>query len=539
MQKESSKIKYFLYARKSSESEDRQIQSIDDQVNRLTLFAKQYSLDIAEVITESKSAKKPNNRPLFENMLKKIEKGEADGILCWQINRLSRNPKDSGDLQWMLQQRQIKSIQTMDKEYLPEDNALLFSVETGVANQFILDLSKNVKRGIQEKLNRGWRPGNAPTAYLNDLATHTLIPDPKRFKLIRKAWDLMLTGNYTVPQILDKLNNNWGFRTVKKKRLGNRPMAMSGLYKIFTNLFYAGVIVHKGEKYPGKHKPMITLEEYDHVQLILGRKGKPRPQKHEFPFTGMIKCGECGCLNTAEIKKKIIKTTGKFKKYTYYHCTRKKKHIKCSQKKVVSQENIESQIKEFLDDITIMPEFKDWALDVIRENDSDKIKEKEELSVKFKKDLDKKNEELSELTRMRYKNLIDDEFFLREKETLENELTKTVERIKQLEKESQSFVELTEKTFNFSAYAKIKFENGTNEDKKEIFAGLGSNSTIKDKKLFIEANEWLVCIKNGYKPLASEYVRFELDKKPLDKVKSERLSSLITRWHGVRESNPR
>ena len=180
-----------------------------------------------------------------------------------------------------------------------------------------------------------------------------------------------------------------------------------------------------------------------------------------------------------------------------------------------------------------MPEFKDWALDVIRENDSDKIKEKEELSVKFKKDLDKKNEELSELTRMRYKNLIDDEFFLREKETLENELTKTVERIKQLEKESQSFVELTEKTFNFSAYAKIKFENGTNEDKKEIFAGLGSNSTIKDKKLFIEANEWLVCIKNGYKPLASEYVRFELDKKPLDKVKSERLSSLITRWHGM------
>lgn len=533
MQKESSKIKYFLYARKSSESEDRQIQSIDDQVNRLTLFAKQYSLDIAEVITESKSAKKPNNRPLFENMLKKIEKGEADGILCWQINRLSRNPKDSGDLQWMLQQRQIKSIQTMDKEYLPEDNALLFSVETGVANQFILDLSKNVKRGIQEKLNRGWRPGNAPTAYLNDLATHTLIPDPKRFKLIRKAWDLMLTGNYTVPQILDKLNNNWGFRTVKKKRLGNRPMAMSGLYKIFTNLFYAGVIVHKGEKYPGKHKPMITLEEYDHVQLILGRKGKPRPQKHEFPFTGMIKCGECGCLNTAEIKKKIIKTTGEFKKYTYYHCTRKKKHIKCSQKKVVSQENIESQIKEFLDDITIMPEFKDWALDVIRENDSDKIKEKEELSVKFKKDLDKKNEELSELTRMRYKNLIDDEFFLREKETLENELIKIEERNKQLEKESQGFAELTEKTFNFSAYAKIKFENGTNEDKKEIFAGLGSNSTIKDKKLFIEANEWLVCIKNGYKPLASEYVRFELDKKPLDKVKSERLSSLITRWHGM------
>ncbi|HOX10360.1 MAG TPA: recombinase family protein, partial [Candidatus Moranbacteria bacterium] len=92
------KIKYFLYARKSSENEDRQVQSIDDQVNRLKQLARDLNLDIKKIYTEAKSAKKPNNRPIFDEMMERIENGEANGILCWQINRLSRNPIDSGKI---------------------------------------------------------------------------------------------------------------------------------------------------------------------------------------------------------------------------------------------------------------------------------------------------------------------------------------------------------------------------------------------------------------------------------------------------------
>jgi len=100
-----SPIKYFLYARKSSESEDRQVQSIQDQIDRLKALAIQMKLEIVEVYEEARSAKQPNNRPLFLEMLERIERGEAQGIVCWQINRLSRNPVDSGTLQWMLQKR--------------------------------------------------------------------------------------------------------------------------------------------------------------------------------------------------------------------------------------------------------------------------------------------------------------------------------------------------------------------------------------------------------------------------------------------------
>ena len=136
MNQDKPKIKYFLYARKSSESEDRQVQSIDDQVNRLKQLAKDLNLHIVKIYTEAKSAKQPDNRPVFDEVLNKIKSGEAEGILCWQINRLSRNPIDSGNLSWMLQQGILKSIRTIDREYVPEDNVLIFSVETGVANLF-------------------------------------------------------------------------------------------------------------------------------------------------------------------------------------------------------------------------------------------------------------------------------------------------------------------------------------------------------------------------------------------------------------------
>ena len=533
------KLRYFLYARKSSESEDRQVQSIDDQVNRLKKLAKDLNLNIKKTYTEAKSAKKPDNRPLFDEMLKKIENGEADGILCWQINRLSRNPIDSGKISWLLQRGVLKSIQTIDKQYLPEDNVLLFSVETGVANQFILDLSKNVKRGIQSKLENGWRPGMAPVGYKNDLYTHTILKDDERFNLIRKAWDLMLTGNYTVPQIWNKLNNEWGFRTFQKKRIGGKPLALSGVYKIFTNVFYAGTILHKGQTYEGKHEPMITFQEYDKVQVILGRAGKPRPKTHSFTFTGMIKCDECGCFHTAEHKKKLIKSTGEMKEYTYYHCTRRKVSIKCSQTKVLSEEKLEGQINEVLESYSILPKFGEWALEVLSEKNDVEIEDRTKVYEMQHKNLVDTQKELDELTRMRYRNLIDDDMFLKEKETLQKKITEMKDALRQTEKRAENWLELTERTFNFATYARIKFNKGTAEEKKEILSALCSNPLIRDQKLLIQAEEWFETVKVGYQPLLQEYLRLELDKQPLNKAKSEQLSSLIARWHGWRESNPR
>lgn len=533
---EQSTIKYFLYARKSSESEDRQVQSIDDQINRLKKLAQDLNLNIKKTYTEAKSAKKPNNRPIFDEIIQRIENGEANGILCWQINRLSRNPIDSGKISWLLQQGILKSIQTIDRQYLPDDNVLLFSVEAGSANQFILDLSKNTKRGMISKLEKGWQTGVASLGYLNDKENKIIIKDPERFNLVRKMWDLMLTGNYTPPKILDIANNEWGFKTRKFKRVGGNPLSRSGIYKIFTSLFYAGIVENAGLQYQGAHERMITLEEYDRVQMILGRKGKPRPKTHEFAFTGSIRCGVCGCLYTAETKKKLIKSTGEVREYTYYHCTRRTTKIKCNQRKSIPVDDLELTIEKEIEKYTILPEFLEWALEGLNRKNDAEIEDRTKIYEMRHKTLVETQKELDELTRMRYRQLIDDETFIGEKNTLQSEIARLKENLRETEARTEKWLELTEKTFVFATYARAAFLKADKmgktglELKKEILLALGKTPIIRDEKLSIEPNDWLVPIKNDYSSLEKKYVRLELSKNTDVTAQTEAISAVRARW---------
>ena len=537
--------RYFLYARKSSDSEDRQVQSIESQVTKLKQLAQEQHLKIIKTFTEAKSAKKPGNRVIFEEMMAAVENGEADGILCWQINRLSRNPVDSGKLSWMLQQNVLKSIQTYDREYLPGDNVIIFSVEAASSNQYILDLSKNVKRGLETKLQKGWLPNLAPAGYLNDKAENTIAKDPQRFNLITRMWELMLTGAYTPPQILKIANEEWGYLTRKTKRLGGKPLSRSGIYKIFNNIFYAGVLQRHSTQYEGKHEPIISLEEFDRVQILLGRKGKPRRKTHHFAFTGFVRCGECGCLYTAETKKKFVKKTNEVREYTYYHCTRKKTTVNCSERKVVPLDKLEQQIEAELAGITIIPDFRDWALEVLNENNDREIEDRTKIHEMQAKTLLTTQAELDNLTKMRYRDLIDDEMFLKQKNELQAKITDLKAKLRHTEQRAVQWLELTEKTFNFATYAHAAFlkanDMGTAglELKKEILMALGYNPTIQAGRLYIQPMKWFVRIKNEAPALQREYQRLELTKKGDEQAYSQDLLALRTRWRRRWDSNPR
>ena len=539
MKQETEKVKYFLYARRSSESEERQIQSIDDQVSRSKQLAADLHLDIVKIYTEAKSAKKPNNRPIFDEMMQRIEDGEANGILCWQINRLSRNPIDSGKLSWLLQQGTLKSIQTIDRQYLPDDNVLLFNVESGMANQYILDLKKNVKRGTESKIEKGWRPNMAPLGYLNDKIEKTIVKDAERFPVIRKMWDLMLTGSYTPPKILEIATKEWGFRTRtwRKRGYGGNPMSKSAIYKMFTNIFYAGIIDYHGAQTQGKHEPLVTLEEYDRVQVILGRLGKPRPKHHEFAFTGSIRCGVCGCLYTAETKRKLIKSTGEVKEYTYYHCTRRTRKIECTQKKAILADDLQLQIENEIEKYTILPEFLAWALEGLNKENDHEVEIRATIYESQQKAVAQAQRELDELTKMRYRQLIDDAVFLKEKAELQAKILQLQAKARETESRAERWIELTEKTFTFATYARVAFLRGGLELKKEILLALGATPIIRSNTLVIEPNEWLVPIKEDYPALEKEYRRLELTKEPMNAKQKEALASIRTRWLGGKESD--
>ena len=537
-------MKYFLYARKSSESEDRQVQSIDDQIKYLQELAVSKGIHIIEILQESMSAKQPG-RPVFNEMLNRIHKGEAQGVICWKLDRLARNPIDGGNISWILQQNILKHIVTHSRDYYPTDNVLMMSVELGMANQFIQDLSVNVKRGIKSKLEKGILPCFAPNGYMNDKDNKTIISDPERFHLVRKMWDMMLTGNYTVPEILNIANDTWGYRTKKTKKSGGKPLARSTLYKILTNIFYTGIIEWNGEIIdtrgkPQAHHPMVTLEEFDRVQELLGRDGKPRNTKnHEFAYTGIIKCGDCGCMITAQEKTKYIKKTGETKKYTYYHCTKRKQNYKCSQVKNIRVEDLENQINEELAQLTILPEFKDWALEVLKEQNEVEVQDKSEIQNSLHRAIEQTEGQLDRLTDLLLKELIDEQEFKKKKTLLQKDLSKFQQQRDQTENRSKHWRELTEKTFNFVTYSQYHFQHGDLKVKKEILLALGQNFLLKDGKLTIELNEWLKPIYQEYKSIESEYLKLELLDNRIETAKKDPCGSVSLRWLGVLDSNQR
>lgn len=538
------KLKYFIYARKSSEDKSKQIQSIQSQIEVLQEYAKRNGLQIVGIMKEEKSGKTPGIRAVFHNMLQLIEKGEANAILVWKLDRIARNLLEGGRVIDMLQNGIIQEIRTPEERHLPTDNVYSIAIQLCGANQYSRDLSINVKRGLNDKIKKGWRPGTAPEGYLNsktkERGANDILIDPQRFQLVRKMWDLMLTGNYTPPHILDIANNKWGYRTRITKRKGNKPLSRSAIYRIFTNPFYAGIFYWGKEKvqYEGIHQKMITLEEFDRVQKLLGRKGKPRPKTHRFAYTGSLRCAECGCLFTAIEKEKLIKSTNEIKKYTYYFCTRKKKTIKCSQKKVLTEQDLELQIKNELEKFTILPEFLHWALEILNEKNDKEIEDRSKIYETQQKAVAQSQKELDELTKMRYRLLIDDETFLKEKKELQSKIGILKQKLNETESRAERWLELTEKTFNFATYARQRFLTGGLELKKEILMTLGQNPVIREGKLVIEPNEWLQPIKNGYPALEAEYLRLEPIKMAQNRHKMEVLSSIRTQWRGQGDLNP-
>ena len=360
-------MQYFLYARKSTDVEDKQVMSIEAQLTELRALAARDDLEITEEFIEKRSAKTPG-RPVFEEMLNRIERGEAQGIVCWKIDRLSRNPMDSGRISWILQQSVIRKIVTHDRIYLPQDNVLVMSVEFGMANQYIRDLSVNVTRGLRHKARLGIYPSIAPLGYLNDPRTKTIVVERKKSKVVRAAFELYAQNGSRLEDVANFLFQH-GIKTGATRgwsKGGGKPLKRDQISFLLSNLFYYGHFKYSGEMYEGKHTPIVSKELFDKVQKVLALRSRAHHKAANEPqaYCGLLRCGECGCSITAEEKTKHQKN-GNVHRYVYYRCT--KKRGACSSD-YVRQEELDSQLSELLSKF-VLP--KEWADELDRMADED------------------------------------------------------------------------------------------------------------------------------------------------------------------------
>lgn len=352
-------LKWVIYARKSTESEDRQVASIRDQVDALQEIAAREGLLVLGVYTESQSAKAPG-RPVFNQVLSLIHSGAVNGLLAWKLDRLARNPVDGGQISWQLQQGALRAIRTHERAYLSGDNVLSMSVEFGMAAQYILDLSASVKRGMKSLAAGGyWHSQRTPYGYLaqptGEGRRKRLVPDPERAPAIGRLFEMLAEGyslaqirrallpefpDFPTPTHLATLVHNAHY--LGHRVYGRRVRQGPGSTRLISPP------EHEQQILENTHPALVSQALWDQAQQALASRdpGIAGTVRGHLPLAGLLYCGRCGKSLSGGDQR--------------YHLCYTRRHLKTCDLPAISKARLLAVVLEALD-------ARLWAPDQIRE----------------------------------------------------------------------------------------------------------------------------------------------------------------------------
>lgn len=352
------KLRYVLYARKSTEDETRQVRSIDDQIRDCQKLALELGLNVVgEPIRETKSAKRPGQRPKFTQMLKDIENKKYDAILCWHPDRLSRNMLEGGQIINMLDESVLKDIRFHSHQFSNDANGkMLLGMLFVFSKQYSDDLSDKVSRGVAGNLSEGKSGGTPKLGYTRNDVSGLYEPNDYHYA-IKEAWQRRLEGQ-SVDAITQYLTQENVHRVTKRKQ-GSRILrpSKSTVANMFHDPFYYGTLIQADQSVDlcelYNFEPVVTRDEYEQIQLLgYGRTKDQSATKRTtyYPLRGFVYCAVCD----SPVYMKVGKNkTGSGKYVLSYRCDNKQ----CTRApRSLRAKHIFNSIYEMLDKIELTDE---------------------------------------------------------------------------------------------------------------------------------------------------------------------------------------
>jgi DNA invertase Pin-like site-specific DNA recombinase len=423
---EAIRVRYCLYARKSTEQDEQQALSIDSQIKEMTALAARDELEIVEVKRESHSAKETGQRPVFNEILDEIRSGKYNGILTWAADRISRNAGDLGKVVDLMDAGALLQIQTYSQKFSNNPNEkFLLMILCSQAKLENDNKSINVKRGLRTRAEMGMLPGWAPVGYLNDKRSDhkcEYLLDPIRAPIVKMIFEKVGKERWSGVKVYHWLKDEVKFTTRSGANLH-----LSTIYSLLKNPFYCGVFEYprgSGNWYVGKHEALITRELFELVRQKIVEETRQKKQTDGFAFTRMITCGECGSGITCLEKEKIVKGTSESRIYRYYVCSRSRDR-RCKNP-YIREDALMSQLSDLMDEI--------------------------------------------EIDRIGARHLIDKEV------ARFNKLRSQVLGVKEKQKTAEMDVR---------QYAKYLLEEGTTEEKRELLRQCSGELVLKDRKVVL------------------------------------------------------
>ena len=468
-------MNFFLYARKSTDDEERQVLSIEAQLAELREHARKESLDVVHEFVETKTAKVPG-RAVFNEMMARIERGEAAGILAWHPDRLARNSVDGGRIIYLLDTGKLAALKfpTFWFENTPQGKFML-NIAFGQSKYYVDNLSENVRRGIRQKLRRGEFPGKPPIGYRNEPRLRTIVVDPETAPLVRRMFETYATGRFTLKEVRKQVA---AFGLVSRS---GKPLALGSIKRLLMHPFYVGQFYLKGELYEGSHEPLISRDLFQQVQDVMARRGKTHTKRREsFPFLGLLHCGECGGAITAERQKG----------HHYYRCT--KKLGPCSQP-YIREEALAAQVREAVQQVAL-PEA--WA-EKMRGKIAEWKAEAAQTSAGFARAQETRlsaiQAKLDRLLDAHLDGAVTREEYLGRKEKLLREKAAVNDRLAEIGRNGNHWLEPLESFVNAAHQAQIVASGHDLESLKDFLKRIGSNLRLSGRALRVcYENPWAV-----------------------------------------------
>jgi len=457
--------KAVLYARVSSKEQEREGYSIPAQRKLLSSYAQKHGYEIVREFIDVETAKQCG-RTQFNNMVEFLgEYSQVRIILCEKTDRLYRNFKDYviiDDLDLTL--IFVKEGSVLNKHSRSHEK-FIHGIKVMMAKNYIDNLSEETRKGLLEKAEEGEFPALAPLGYRHDTANKTIELDEQRAPIIRKMFELYATGEYSIRGLQAHVTDR-GLTS----RKGNKVMR-SSVAEMLKNPFYHGDFIWAGKQYHGKHPPIIDKALFDRVQAMISSKNRTRESTHGFAYTGLLKCAECGCSVTAEIKKD---------RYVYYHCTFGKGRCDGS---YVREEELERQLGEIFKQFQFSYKVFTWTQEALRLSQAEKAefhrKAIEGLHARYLK----LQNRIDQMYLDKLDGEIDEAFYLKHVKEWREDQNRLQKQITEHQKADENYIEQGIRLVEIARNAYEFFQRKDKPERVELIRFILPNSNLRDGKI--------------------------------------------------------
>ena len=524
-------LKYVIYCRKSSDGEDKQIQSIETQLRELKEHAENNKLHVVDIITEKQSAHTPG-RPEFEKVLTYIRNGKVDGLLVIRANRISRNALDAGRIITLMDEKKLKYIRTPNSTCYtgsPTDK-MMIAFELMVSKKDSDEKGENVKEGLKTKAIKGYPNGIAPIGFTNDktseVGNRKWIVDKEKFPLVKKVFREFLTGNYSANSMASWARKELKLTTPQHKKLGGKLIQDSYVHTMLKNPIYAGFFYYNDVRYE-LHKDipkMISESEHNRIVQMIEARDVPKTQKHKTIFSGILKGVNGEFIGTdpkfqliCDCKKKfayrglencpncgsMIKDLNnpKYLHYVYYYNVSKKKR-KEKYKSILEQDILEFVKNELVQPLSVNPKFALWAKKNIRHLKDKELVEKTSLKQSVEAVEEGVKKEKEKLRQMLRREVITEEEY-------KEDLAKIIGSVPKLDLVVEDWSEKLNKIVDIGLECAKILESGNEVAVKDVITQSSSNLIWNEKNLEFKRAKWLDAYINGINDVKLKSEQFE------------------------------